>query len=77
MSKPKPAKFSEKHWIVKRHKTKIVETVPFRVYFLHPTLESAQTEAKRLADAAPGVKFSIYERVETFQTILPEAKDVP
>lgn len=78
MDKPKSAKFSDKHWIVKRHKgKKVVETAPFRIYFLHPSLESAQTEAKRLADSFPGVKFSIYEKVETLQTILPETKDVP
>lgn len=66
MTMPKEASRTPPFWVVRRMKPKQGGQPYHGKMFRHPTRESAETEAQRLAGLLPGVQFVVLEAVATF-----------
>ena len=64
---PRVADPSEPHWVVKAMGRRGPGEFTPRLHFMHPSLDLAEAEAKRLAAAHPGKRFSVYASVSSFK----------
>lgn len=74
---PKAANPAEPHWVVKRMSRHGPGEFKSRLLFMHPSLELAEKEARRLAETNPGKRFSVYGSVSSFKVPAEKAAAEP